>query len=347
MWVTIFSTLSIDNPDFNSLKLNMKDAFYSSRLICLLVVVSTAFCFDVAGQTVEDGPAAKTISGGLVTGKAKTLPQPQYPESARIAKITGEVKVQVLIDEKGTVISAKAVDGVEDLALRQASEAAAMKATFSPTLLSGQPVRVSGVISYNFVADVVSNEEKVKLMALSAFLTVAKSFSNDAQKLREAFEGEDILGGMIAEFPEFSADLKEVSAFDRNTPDKRVQSVNTAIAAIRAKVGTESDRWQLDVGVALGELMGPMMVIMVSGSSPSELANLDEVKIREYLSRLGELAAKPPLDFPKDILEKLTDLSALSQRNKILQGENLDEFGKRLLALMETISPTEDEPTEN
>jgi len=36
--------------------------------------------------------------------------------------------------------------------LRAAAVAAARGARFSPTKLSGQPVKVSGVITYNFVA---------------------------------------------------------------------------------------------------------------------------------------------------------------------------------------------------
>jgi outer membrane biosynthesis protein TonB len=34
--------------------------------------------------------------------------------------------------------------------LHQAAEAAAKQARFSPTLLSGQPVKISGMINYNF-----------------------------------------------------------------------------------------------------------------------------------------------------------------------------------------------------
>jgi protein TonB len=59
------------------------------------------------------------------------------------------VAVQVLIDEDGRVISANAVSGHP--LLRGAAEQAARGARFSQTLLSGQPVKVSGVITYNFV----------------------------------------------------------------------------------------------------------------------------------------------------------------------------------------------------
>ena len=57
--------------------------------------------------------------------------------------------VQIVVDESGRVISASAVSGHP--LLQQAAVAAARQARFSPTLLSGQPVKVSGVITYNFV----------------------------------------------------------------------------------------------------------------------------------------------------------------------------------------------------
>ncbi|MGD9562280.1 MAG: energy transducer TonB [Pyrinomonadaceae bacterium] len=91
----------------------------------------------------------KTISGGVLNGKATSLPKPPYPPAARAVRASGAVSVQVLISESGSVISANAVSGHP--LLRSAAESAAKRAHFSPTLLSGQPVKVSGVITYNFV----------------------------------------------------------------------------------------------------------------------------------------------------------------------------------------------------
>ena len=94
-------------------------------------------------------PVPKTISGGVLNGKAVSLPKPAYPPAARAVRAGGSVSVQVLISESGSVISASAVSGHP--LLRAAAEGAARGARFSPTLLSGQPVKVSGVITYNFV----------------------------------------------------------------------------------------------------------------------------------------------------------------------------------------------------
>lgn len=125
------------------------------RGFLLIVVLSlTSFVF---GQNDPPAPppAAKppsTISGGVLNGKATSLPKPAYPAAARAVNAEGAVSVQVLIDEQGTVISASAVSGHP--LLRAAATEAARGAQFSPTLLQGQPVKVSGVITYNFVGTV-------------------------------------------------------------------------------------------------------------------------------------------------------------------------------------------------
>ena len=95
-------------------------------------------------------PRTAPISGGVLNGKAISLPKPQYPPIARAAHAAGTVVVQVLIDENGNVVSAKAVSGHP--LLQAGAVAAARQARFSPTKLSGQPVKVTGVIQYNFVA---------------------------------------------------------------------------------------------------------------------------------------------------------------------------------------------------
>ncbi|HYG09292.1 MAG TPA: energy transducer TonB [Pyrinomonadaceae bacterium] len=90
----------------------------------------------------------RPVSGGVLNGKAIEMPRPVYPEAARRARLTGVVTVEVVIDVSGKVIGARAVSGPE--MLRDAAERAARQAKFTPALLSGQPVRVAGTISYNF-----------------------------------------------------------------------------------------------------------------------------------------------------------------------------------------------------
>jgi len=94
---------------------------------------------------------SKTVSGGVLNGKAISLPKPSYPPVAKAAKASGTVVVQVTVDENGNVISAQPVSGHP--LLQAAAVAAARGAKFSPTKLSGQPVKVTGILQYNFVAE--------------------------------------------------------------------------------------------------------------------------------------------------------------------------------------------------
>jgi TonB family protein len=88
------------------------------------------------------------ISGGELNSKAISLPQPPYPAVGKAVKASGKVVVQVTVDESGKVISATAVSGHP--LLRSAAVAAARLARFTPTLLSGKPVKVNGTLSYEF-----------------------------------------------------------------------------------------------------------------------------------------------------------------------------------------------------
>ncbi len=91
----------------------------------------------------------KTISKGPVTGLAKSLPKPPYTPMAIMLRLQGPVIVQVLIDESGRVVSARAISGHPILA--KEAEKAALRALFSPTTLGDQAVKVSGTITYNFI----------------------------------------------------------------------------------------------------------------------------------------------------------------------------------------------------
>jgi TonB family protein len=89
------------------------------------------------------------VSKGVINGSAIELPKPVYSAIAKAAHASGTVTVQVLIDENGKVISAHALNG-PPLLLAESVQAA-LRARFSPTLLSNQPVKVSGMITYKFV----------------------------------------------------------------------------------------------------------------------------------------------------------------------------------------------------
>jgi len=77
------------------------------------------------------------------------IPLADYPDIARAARAQGDVDVRIVIDEGGNVIEAQAVSGHP--LLRTAAVNAALAAKFNPTRLSGEPVKVSGLLTYNFL----------------------------------------------------------------------------------------------------------------------------------------------------------------------------------------------------
>jgi protein TonB len=104
-----------------------------------------------AADTTPKKPGEKApINGGLLNGKAISFPQPEYPAIAEQAHAGGLVIVQVVIDEIGNVISAHATQGHP--LLQSAAVVAARQAKFAPTSLMGEPIKVSGILTYNFVA---------------------------------------------------------------------------------------------------------------------------------------------------------------------------------------------------
>jgi tetratricopeptide (TPR) repeat protein len=98
---------------------------------------------------VNGVPPTKIVPAGIINGKAITLVTPPFPAEAR-GKQSGKVTVRVLIDENGRVLRACAVEGPN--LLMKVSESAAYRSKFTPTKLEGMPVKVNGVIIYNFVS---------------------------------------------------------------------------------------------------------------------------------------------------------------------------------------------------
>lgn len=103
---------------------------------------------DEAQRPGTDPGKRAPISAGVLNGKAISLPRPDYPPDAKAAGVEGVVVIQVTLDEQGNVTEARAISGPKQL--QDVSINAALQAKFSPTLLSGEPVRVTGVLVYNF-----------------------------------------------------------------------------------------------------------------------------------------------------------------------------------------------------
>lgn len=94
-------------------------------------------------------PKEPVITGSVLNGKALSLGRPNYPSEAKARRDGGSVDVLILISEDGSILRAGALNGAATLQF--AARDAACRSKFSPTLLAGNPVKVSGIVTYNFV----------------------------------------------------------------------------------------------------------------------------------------------------------------------------------------------------
>lgn len=146
--------------------------------------------FCVAAKVSAQTP--HNVGGGVLNGRAINLVKPEYPPAARAVNASGTVNVQITVDEEGNVVSASAVSGHP--LLKQTSEAAARASKFSPTLLQGKPVKVTGILVYNFASG--GNELNIK----------SPSFNEEHE--------EEALNGLAVKLPnpEYPAAAKAVNA---------------------------------------------------------------------------------------------------------------------------------------
>jgi TonB family protein len=146
-----------------AIKLDPKNAYFRhdrAEAYRALGQVDLAVKDEAAVETAPGSPSPESdeamkserapISGGDLTRQAISLPKPAYPPIARAARASGLVVVRVTVDESGRVVTATAVEGHP--LLQAASVAAARQAKFEPRKLDGQPVKVSGMITFRFEA---------------------------------------------------------------------------------------------------------------------------------------------------------------------------------------------------
>lgn len=140
---------------------------------------------DLAKRQAEElnpqNKTRKTVSGGIINGKAVSLPKPVYPQAARAVRASGAVNVQVTIDENGNVVSASAVSGHP--LLRKAAESAAIQAKFAPAVIGGKPVKITGVIVYNFAGENTEVQTSITKMRVKPLTAEEKRIAKLAEKL--------------------------------------------------------------------------------------------------------------------------------------------------------------------
>lgn len=284
-------------------------------------------------------PAPKSVSKGVVNGNAVSLPKPAYPAAAKAVNASGTVSVQVTIDENGNVISAKAVSGHP--LLQAAAVEAARQAKFRPTLLEGQPVKVTGIIVYNFVSPMTLTQIGYEL----AFAEKSMSLKNSVAA--------SVNASLPAEWKEEKADLKALSAYliDKKTEDNKApeekqeqpqpqSSLSTGsddkpleskekfvISGVNRAVynaGQTLDEKSLDLLKALESKIENRLTSnqralwsfrlgMVLGKINAEIENGENT--RANIAEMDQLNAEAPAGLPSTLLLKVKEISDASRQN--------------------------------
>ncbi len=304
--------------------------FFPKTCLAGVILASVAI---ITAQDVQPKAIQKQISGGILNGKATSLPKPEYPAEARAEKAAGKVGVQVLIDEAGNVVSAKAVSGPENTALRMAAETAAMSARFSPTTLSGAPVKVSGVITYNFVAQ--TNEERVKPLGVSTFLSTIRYFSSDLSKFNKTFGPGDPIAEVLDEFSSF-ADLKALAGIEKLPPDKRGELIDRTAATIRSNLD-KSEQWQFDLGEHFTKVTAPIMAL--NADDTPDLSKLTPPVIKAALLKMKAHLELAPNDFPGDVLAQFNRLADFASHPDLTFPGGMLELIHQIEAVIVAIKP--------
>ncbi len=99
-------------------------------------------------QTTGARSGGSPVAVGSLATKAKQKISPTYPSIAKAARVTGVVTVYLIVNEKGEVETVQKLEGPPQL--QQAAADAARRWRFNPTVIDGQPVRVTGYLSFNF-----------------------------------------------------------------------------------------------------------------------------------------------------------------------------------------------------
>ncbi len=305
-----------------------------------LILFALIFVFgflNVSAQIETSAPVksssveGKSISRGVLNGSATSLAKPSYPAAARAVGAEGAVNVQVTIDENGDVISATAISGHP--LLQQASVQAARASKFSPTLLQGQPVRVTGVIVYNFLMPLtftqigyeLSLAEKSKFLNRFRYSSMGASFpqnwveeKEDLKNIDSYLTSKDIKGEILQPIPKVATDksasmykgltVKGSVATDSATSIDGYKLDSESIEIIRQLQSKIENRlspnekliWSFKLGMVLGDLRG-------------EFENSE--KTQANLTALNQLGQNAPSGISDLVLMKIKEITESAQQS--------------------------------
>lgn len=233
----------------------------------------------------------KVISFGVINAKAINLVKPEYSPSARFVNVKGSVNVRVLIDETGDVIEAKINRGHPFLI--PAALKAARSSKFEPFILeSGQRLKVSGVIVYNFVSNSMNWLEL--------------GFNSDSIRNLQDFLPFD-----------FEGEKEVLRQAENYSPEEKLKVLEMALISIDGKLISDTKNfWLFSVGKNLNllarnhwrvekkrEILGEIRLLLYS--TPSNISPILLKKIEDLSSTLTKEI------FDENLAELLDQLYAL------------------------------------
>jgi TonB family protein len=299
------------------------------KYLFLIVLFFSFVQASVSAQDSGEPPSdnVRSISGGVLNGKATNLVKPAYPAAAKAVKAQGAVNVQVTIDEKGNVISATAVSGHP--LLREAAVTAARASKFSPTTLEGKPVKVTGVIVYNFVlpksADQMKESEQLIAMGMVMFLTSLRDIPGDE-------ESDQILLELSDELP---VSMKtEKALFEKlvraKSQGEKASAIDEIIASMRKDL-TGTDAWMIDLGKQWGGAIGE--AFKITGSD----YRLDRKDFIKSLQGMSWLLESPPADISAESLRRIRAIASYDNETDSITPEFIKNFFRTSLEFIEYI----------
>lgn len=285
------------------------------------VLIAILFCITALTNAQEQKP--RIISAGVLNGKAISLPKPTYPQIARAAQASGTVVVQITIDENGNVMSATAISGHP--LLKASAVEAAYGAKFTPTLLEGMPVKVTGTINYNFLAALswihigaeLSRAEKNNNYALNPSVApslYARQFETESNELKALGNAPKISKDDVkAETPKVDSSPKiygpeskippvrkgvvtVVGTTASGTPvnsEEYMKKISGVISSLKSKLASDPlNSWYFSLGLIIGEEVNP-----------------------ETIARFDNHLSIAPTDTPEFITSRIQQLVSYSNKS--------------------------------
>jgi TonB family protein len=313
---------------------------YNLFAFCLLFVIGNLFAVNALAQT-----PSQPISGGVVNGKALKLAKPAYPPAAKAVRASGAVNVQILIDEEGSVVSATAVSGHP--LLRAAAEQAARESKFAPTRLNGQPVRVSGVVVYNFVpAETPLSWTQIGYRLAKAGMTkdFGENFpaSSIAAQIPSEWTEEKEKANLLAQKQQVNIMRRKMEEAMKNRPT----STETAGLPPPPKfaVGNTVDYSKINEAEMVGELTQMIEARFAGdvvrgwyfnlgtllGKTDAAMTNQNEFALN--VAALRQHQAVAPVGIAPEVLTELQNFIALAEKNALNVAEN-EQMRKSLARL--------------